>query len=82
MSLYQVGDVVRVKNGFNSCASHFVKEMRQFFGREVTISYVSPNKEGRYNITEDLGILWWSDDCFEGLSTSEDDSTVSLEGLL
>ena len=80
MSLYQVGDVVRVKDGFTKCDSHFVDEMREFFGREVTISHVSPNTEGRYNIAEDMGLWWWSDDCFEGLAEPEAD--ISLEGLL
>ena len=82
MSLYQVGDVVRVKDGFTKCASHFVDEMREFFGREVTISHVSPLIEGRYNIAEDMGLWRWSDDCFEGISTPEDEQSVSLEGLL
>ena len=82
MSLYQVGDVVRVKDGFTKCSSHFVDEMREFFGREVTISHVSQNTEGRYNIVEDSGFWWWSDDCFEGIATPEDEQSVSLEGLL
>ena len=80
MSLYQVGAVVRVKDGFTKCASHFIDEMREFFGREVTISYVSPHTEGRYNIVEDSGFVWWSDDCFEGLVEPETDSSV--EGRL
>lgn len=80
MSLYQIGDVVRVKDGFTKCASNFVDEMREFFGRDVTISYVSPNTEGRYKIAEDMGLWWWSDDCFEGLAEPEAD--ISLEGLL
>ena len=82
MSKYQVGDVVRVKNGFTECASHFVEEMSNFFGEAVTISHVSPNTEGRYNIAEDPGFWWWSDDCFEGLVDHEDENAISLEGLL
>lgn len=80
MSLYQIGDVVRVKDGFTKCASNFVDEMRAFFGRDVTISHVSPNTEGRYHIAEDMDLWWWSDDCFEGLAEPETD--ISLEGLL
>lgn len=82
MSLYHVGDVVLVKNGFRECSSHFVEDMSNFFGEAVTISHVSPNIEGRYNIAEDMGLWWWSDDCFEGIATPEDEQSVSLEGLL
>ena len=82
MSKYKVGDIVHVKDGFNRCAAHYVEEMSNFFGEYVTIAHVSTNTEGRYNIAEDHGWLWWSDDCFDGLATPEDDITVSLEGLL
>ena len=82
MSKYQVGDVVRVKDGFTKCDSYYVEDMSNFFGRDVTISYVSPHTEGRYNIAEDFGFVWWSDDCFEGLVEPEDEQSVSLEGLL
>lgn len=82
MSLYQVGDVVLVKNGFTECSSHFVEEMRNFYGEAVTISHVIPNTEGRYNIAEDKGFWWWSDDCFEGLVAPEDENAISLEDLL
>lgn len=82
MSKYQVGDVVRVKDGFTKCDSYYVEDMSNFFGRDVTISTVSPDVEDRYIIAEDPWRWWWSDDCFEGLVDHEDENAISLEGLL
>ena len=66
---YKVGDKVRVRKDLvvNSCygKEDFVREMKSFIGKIVTISKVI---DGEYMILEDDGDYAWTEEMFEGLA--------------
>lgn len=66
-SKFKVGEIVSVRD-FDSCVFGIHPSMRKFTGRMVTISYVrwhNGYRTYRYEIVEDGGAWWWSDECFE-----------------
>ena len=72
---YKVGDVVLVKPDLQRCASGLMPEMKKLRGEYVTIARVGHRS---YEIKEDHGAYFWSEDCFEAVFlTPEEDIDVS-----
>lgn len=84
---YKVGDKVKVredlstKDAYDGCS--FVPEMKLFLGETVTIHKVCGNIN-RYEIKEDHGAWYWTDEMFESLESENpaDETNVSEEWVL
>lgn len=69
---YKVGDKVKVRSDLKINRDYgsqaFVREMSQYIGKVVTIKETYSNK---YNIEEDGGEWFWTDEMLEGLAEDE-----------
>lgn len=64
---FKIGDVVKVHD-FVDCIYGVSQDMRAYIGKYVHIVNVSwQSRYGafKYEIEEDCGHYWWSDQCFE-----------------
>ena len=66
-SMFKIGDVVKIV-GVDDCIYGVDPAMRKYVGKYVCIVDVrwqQSSEAFRYEIEEDCGEWWWSDDCFE-----------------
>lgn len=66
-SMFKIGDVVKIA-GVDDCIYGVDQAMRKYVGkyvRIVDVRWQQSSEAFRYEIEEDCGEWWWSDDCFE-----------------
>ena len=64
---FKIGDVVKVSE-FVDCIYGVNQNMRTYIGKYVhivNVSWQSSHGAFKYEIEEDFGRYWWSDECFE-----------------